>query len=97
MSSQRILREVACDIVVNRLFFEHENFMMLLNYCGVSVRKHSLVEIVAALDLFGPHVLDSEPTSRCAPTYKVLSKKKKHRQRQLASTHNVRRKRLSSH
>ena len=54
MSSQRILREVACD-VVNRVFFEHENFMMLLNYCGVSVRKHSLVEIVAALDLLGGH------------------------------------------
>ena len=53
MPSQRILRDVACDIVVNRLFFEHEKFMMLLNYCGFSVRKHSLVEIVAALDLFG--------------------------------------------
>ena len=76
MPSQRILREVACDIVVNRLFFEHENFMMLLNNCAVSVQKHSLVEIVAALDLFGPHVLDSEQKPCCAPTYKVSSKKK---------------------
>ena len=117
MSSQQILRELACDDVANRFFFEHLHpltlrcrfcawcnqfrfigypykhigqllvlsgfrnscdgscSLMLLNCCAFFARKLLLVEMATAQVLFGPHILDSEQTSHCAPACEVLSKK----------------------
>ena len=66
--------------------------LMLLNCCGFFARKLLLVEKATAQVLFGPHILDLEQTSHCAPAYEVLSKKSaetvgQHPQREKKSEH----------